>query len=306
MRWLLLLLLLLLVTLQYQLWFRGGMNDVWELLYFSDVEREMSEAKLSFATSAHLLDAIDQINLSEPQRKMLGEIDDPLLRESTRDYMVNQQFRRDIFVKGRVGLSADRMEAQIRETRFVLAVPLSNFSLKIRGALGDADANEKVYRPVAEVLSTGPKNTKEILADSRAAHISPPELLHCLYILTGAGQVHPCLGTENLEERRKSTDAFNNAILERAPYFGELRYLASPVLGGGVGLDRLHQLFLLAERRNVEPKAFVDNLMKRNGEQFLVEGKAITDPAQHQVELAKRFDTYREKQRPLLSRLGIV
>jgi cell division protein FtsB len=31
MRWLLLILLVLLVTLQYQLWFRGGMNDVWEL-----------------------------------------------------------------------------------------------------------------------------------------------------------------------------------------------------------------------------------------------------------------------------------
>lgn len=31
MRWLLLVLLMLLVSLQYQLWFRGGMNDVWEL-----------------------------------------------------------------------------------------------------------------------------------------------------------------------------------------------------------------------------------------------------------------------------------
>ncbi len=31
MRWLLLILLVLLVSLQYQLWFKGGMNDVWEL-----------------------------------------------------------------------------------------------------------------------------------------------------------------------------------------------------------------------------------------------------------------------------------
>ena len=31
MRWLLLLLLVLLVALQYQLWFSGGMNEVWEL-----------------------------------------------------------------------------------------------------------------------------------------------------------------------------------------------------------------------------------------------------------------------------------
>lgn len=31
MRWLFLVLLVLLVSLQYQLWFRGGMDDVWEL-----------------------------------------------------------------------------------------------------------------------------------------------------------------------------------------------------------------------------------------------------------------------------------
>jgi cell division protein FtsB len=39
MRWLLLLLLVLLVALQYQLWFRGGMNDVWELEKALDVQR---------------------------------------------------------------------------------------------------------------------------------------------------------------------------------------------------------------------------------------------------------------------------
>ena len=39
MRWLLLLLLLLLVTLQYQLWFRGGMNDVWDLEKALEVQR---------------------------------------------------------------------------------------------------------------------------------------------------------------------------------------------------------------------------------------------------------------------------
>ena len=43
MRWLLLLLLLLLVALQYQLWFRGGMNDVWELEKALEVQRLENE-----------------------------------------------------------------------------------------------------------------------------------------------------------------------------------------------------------------------------------------------------------------------
>lgn len=44
MRWLLLLLLLLLVALQYQLWFRGGMNDVWELEKALEVQRAENAA----------------------------------------------------------------------------------------------------------------------------------------------------------------------------------------------------------------------------------------------------------------------
>lgn len=39
MRWLLLLLLALLVALQYQLWFRTGMNDVWVLEKSLEVQR---------------------------------------------------------------------------------------------------------------------------------------------------------------------------------------------------------------------------------------------------------------------------
>ncbi len=44
MRWLLLLLLLLLVSLQYQLWFRGGMNDVWVLEKALDDQRAENAA----------------------------------------------------------------------------------------------------------------------------------------------------------------------------------------------------------------------------------------------------------------------
>ncbi len=43
MRWLLLILLLLLIGLQYQLWFRGGMNEVWALEKALDEQRQANE-----------------------------------------------------------------------------------------------------------------------------------------------------------------------------------------------------------------------------------------------------------------------
>ncbi len=56
--------------------------------------------RLHYACSAHYLDHIDGINLTEEQQTFLKEITDPLFRESIRDFMVNQQFRRDYWVKG--------------------------------------------------------------------------------------------------------------------------------------------------------------------------------------------------------------
>lgn len=43
MRWLLLLLLVLLVSLQYQLWFRGGMDAVWDLEKALEQQRAENE-----------------------------------------------------------------------------------------------------------------------------------------------------------------------------------------------------------------------------------------------------------------------
>lgn len=72
-RWLLLLLLLLLVALQSQLWFRGGMNEVWELEKALDAQRaenaRLSERNESLAAEVEDLkrgrDAIEERARSE-------------------------------------------------------------------------------------------------------------------------------------------------------------------------------------------------------------------------------------------------
>jgi SAM-dependent methyltransferase len=282
------------------------MNDEWNLLYFSDVAAELSEAKLGFATSGNLLDAIDAINVTKDQRELLNGIADPVLRETTRDYVVNQQFRRDLFVKGRTAARSDVFEAELINLPFVLTVPLADLKLSINGALGAANASEAVYRPIAEIIAEGPKSARQILADPRGAQLKLAEVMQALYILAGAEQAHPCLPANTLSARKASTRKFNQAILDRAPHFSELRYMASPVTGTGHAVDRMAQIFLAGMQAGAEPKAFASQLLARRGEQFVVEGKAVTDRAEHEAELQKRFAAFEEKQLPLLKRLGIA
>jgi len=70
------------------------------VMTFASVTEELGDAGLSFAASARLQDHFDWINLSPDGQKLLVGIRHPVFRQSAIDYLVNQQARFDIFVKG--------------------------------------------------------------------------------------------------------------------------------------------------------------------------------------------------------------
>ena len=76
------------------------LNRYWQPLWFAELAERLASAKMSFACSAIYLDHINSLNLTAEQHRLLGEITDPVFRQSMRDYIVNQQFRRDYWVKG--------------------------------------------------------------------------------------------------------------------------------------------------------------------------------------------------------------
>ncbi len=111
-------------------------NDDWNLFYHSDVARELSGAKLSYLGSAAVLEQVDAINLTAEQQQLMAGIEDPALRETVRDFMINQQFRRDVFVKGAVPHSVRTAQEGWLAQRFVLSTRPENIELKVEGCAG--------------------------------------------------------------------------------------------------------------------------------------------------------------------------
>jgi len=72
----------------------------WQAFSFGDVVAELAEAKLVYVASAYLTDGVDRVNFEDAQQKFLAGLDDPVLREETRDMLLGRQFRRDVFAKG--------------------------------------------------------------------------------------------------------------------------------------------------------------------------------------------------------------
>ncbi len=281
------------------------LNESWSLPYYPDVADELEAAKVTFIGSAHALDHVDALNVTSPQAEMLREISDPRLRELVRDYIINQQFRRDIFSSGSIKLTPSDARQRWLTQRFVLSVARGEAKLTVSGAL-EANLQSDFYTPIFDRLSVGPASLQDLIgANPDPATFS--QWTQALTILVGSNQVQPCLPIEDETKRKDSSQRLNAVIAQRAAWSTDLQFFASPVTGSGVLVDRMAQLFAHAIFEGADdPLAFVTNVMREAGVKLLSDGKPVEDPELHRRELQSRYDLFLREQKPLLQRTGIL
>jgi SAM-dependent methyltransferase len=287
-------------------------NEDWRVTAFSDVAKCLDKAKLTFVASAHLLDHVDTVNLTAEGDKLLASIKHPILRQSVRDYFVNQQFRRDVFIKGPHRLSALEQQEAMRADAFVLTTHPDDVPMKVTGAIAEATLPEQVYRPVIEVLAEkgcSPKKVEQLAAHPKLKELTFSQMIQAILVLTGAEHVHPAQDSAN-SARTHYCRALNRHLCERARGSGDILYLASPVTGGGVPVSRFHQLFLLAsqlgKKSEAEQAAFAWALISKQGQRVVKDGKALESPEDNMAELTGIAHRFAAKRLPILRALEVA
>jgi len=281
------------------------LNQYWTPFYFTDVARELAAAKLSFAASAHVGDHMDNVALPQPAQALLNEITDPVRRQQARDYVVNQQFRRDVFIKGAVPINPVQRGAILGATRLALMKPKDKVSLEVPFPVGVCKLRPEIYNPILEQLSTGPKTLGELVQALAPQKIDQGGIMQAAMVLVGTGDAAPALSPQQEAQRRQQTERFNMALMQRALTSGEVNYLASPVIGSGVPVARLEALMLLAQHRKADPVRFVWQAIGSQGIRMMVEGKRLETEEENLTELAKRYEEFKTERLPLLNGLGI-
>lgn len=282
-------------------------NAEWNPFYYAEVARDLEAAKLAYLGSANLMDDINEVNLTTDQAALLDSIGDPALRETVRDYIVNQQFRRDVFIKGRVEMTSWEVQHRWLDNRFGLSTLRSEVPLKVNGALGEATLHAEVYGPILDSLAEGPRTLREMMTDASMTGRTVMQVARALCVLMGAGRVEPCLDAEGEETRAQSARRFNTAIMKRARFSTELTHLASPTTGGGIGVPRFSQLFLLAEQEgHADAPNYVWDVLSEQGQRLVKEGKVIEGAKGNLAELASLHQTFVAQQLPVLKQLDIA
>lgn len=278
----------------------------WNPLYFSQVVSDLERAKLTYVTSTNLLDQADPLTFPNEIRERFNTIEDPVLRETIRDFMVNKPLRKDIFVKGPILLPAEVQRNRLLNQRFALVVPYDDVTWKHSFPRGEVTLQEDLYAPIVSAFLDGPLTTRQLITQPGISNMSVDRLLQALVMLVGIGYILPALPQAKEEERRASTDRFNQAMRERASLTREVQFMASPVTGGGVPMTRFEQLFFVAQDQREDPALFVWDILKRQGNRLSRDGQRLEEEEDNIAALRKFQETFETKRKPLLKQLGVI
>jgi len=285
-------------------------NEHFYPMHFATMAKWLDPAKVQYACSASYLDHVDALHLTAEQQAFIAGIPDPMFRQSVRDLMVNQQFRRDYWVKGARKLSSLEQAEALEAQRVILVSSRPDVALKAAGSLGEVALKEEIYGPLLDLMADHtPRSLGEIMAALKPTGLGFSQIIQSVMILVGAGHLAPAQSAEEVAAAAITGAAINTCLQERARGNSSIAVLASPVVGGGVEVARFHQLFLKAAKLGLktpdEWAKYCWDVLARQGHRILKDGKTLADAEQNLAELTAQARAFAEKQLPILKALRV-
>lgn len=288
-------------------------NESWTPMYFSEVNDWLSEAKLSYSTASSLLEQLDGFNFTAPQRELMNSLPAGVLRETVRDYMLNTQFRRDIYTRGARRLTPLERAEQLNDVRITLCGTSAGFPFEVDANIGKVSLRKDIYEAVLEALEadkTSPKRIGDLLDNPKLASFGGGSLLEAIAVLVGVGHAHPALSDEDCATVAPRCKKLNAHLIERARISNDIQVLASPVIGAGVTIGRFEQMFLGARARGLKTptewaKDAWDLMLRQN--QLIVKNNEVLRTAESNLEeLQAQAKTLADERLSTLRRLKVA
>jgi SAM-dependent methyltransferase len=283
-------------------------NANWHPMSFTDVADTLADAKLAFATSATILETLPGISVPANADEVLKTINDPVLRELTKDAFMAQTFRRDIFVKGPRKLSPWQQAKAIANSKFIMIGEPDKRPKKIKTSFGEAELREDIYGPVVAALAQQPNATAsvgQLLNVKELAGLPRDHVWQALLLLTGTGFLSPASTSTNPAADDVASKGLNKLLLERAEANAGVEQLAAPRLGAAIVVNRVEQMMMKALKGGEKDLAgYVYRMLSDAGQKIVVNGKEAQNEAEMREGIANIVDDFQNRRLVLLKRVG--
>ncbi len=229
------------------------LNGTWQLFYSSDVAADMAAAKLDFVGSATLIENHLDLILPEAAQAAINKLSDPRQRQLLQDYLVNQRFRRDVFVRGHARLDRGASTA-IRLAQFLVAPKsLGKLIPTIKVARSSVNFDAARFKHLIAAIDDRGGRIGDIATAFGTLAGTQGDVLRMINVLAAAGHLQPAAQAPHAGHAYSAGRALGrhelllpanrvelaNAIARRGS-----AVLASPVLGNATALNFREALLL--------------------------------------------------------------
>lgn len=278
------------------------LNDNWNPMYHADVCRELAAAKLTYAGSANLLYAFDQMMLDSAQREVLESLQAPHLRETIRDFCSGLTFRKDVFVRGAQHLSPGRQNALLGGLKLALLVPRADFKFEIAGPAGKGDLDREVYGAVADALAEGPRSVADLLALPTLPKTSRMTAVELTGILVGTQQA-AVLVEPPIPPDQAAADRLTLALVELLDGASGGTVVGIPVAALGTGLRFNTVEYTVLRNLLLHGKVDVDGLAAEQYEAIIGSGGKVLKEGQPVEGKEEGLEVLRQRVRGITERM---
>ena len=176
--------------------------------YQREVCDMLRAAGVTYVASADPKDHIDALNLTQDEIEILSEINDPVRRETIRDFMTNQTFRRDLFMKDPQKLDVQDRSARLDDLRFVATAPVTQIPAQLMRPRMTLTLPPEIFEPIQLALALEARSVADL-----------------------GSFIRPCRQMMGNDERVIRCAQFNESA--SSGDFGVIDFLASPITGSG-------------------------------------------------------------------------
>jgi len=227
------------------------MNKDWAPFYFKDVANLMASVQCSFLTNTELRDQED-IFIPPKIVQFLAQAPTVLMRETLRDYILNRPFRKDVFIKGEANLSVAEQSKLLEDMPICLGHKAINVPSSVEFRYCVISLEEKFHKSVITALADKnyqPKTLNALKKHPACKGMSEKDIKEAIFTLLAVGFIHPA---QKVNEVQKSASVnLNKWFCKKSRKDTYSNVLASPILGKGIYISRVEQLFLDAQFNNL-------------------------------------------------------
>jgi SAM-dependent methyltransferase len=303
------------------------LNGDWNAFYATDVAAEMANAKLDFVGSATLIENHEDLVLVDEARKIVAAEQDPMLGMLLKDFLCNQRFRRDVYVRGHAHLGQRETRANLARQPLVAPKSLADLKPSIKVPRGNVNFEIAEFDTLKEVLSAFAGSEREFAEAFQKRGGKAQDFTRLLAILTATGNLTPAAKAfraaslvksggaksrdgEGAVPRQRVAHKAAAIMLQKAMERSSAAVLPSPVTGNSFAVAASDVLALQeCLAGNITPSGLAEKLklsMAQRGIRVAEAGKAITEPAAVAARLKSQAETFLGETLPLLRRLGLV